>query len=167
MKCNEFKGTFFGADILYKYRGSVILYNMKRKPIKKIKLKRAAHPKKVSFKKTVCFQITADANATHDECERHEALQVTFGNFLFQNKIGCWGGSEAGLSKSGFSSTMYWYIMEGETKRVTAELKRMVKNFSVNAVIKIEIGEPLESETDFEKQILKQKFFSWIYYRRP
>lgn len=140
---------------------------MKKKPIKKPKSKRTTRSifSGKHYTKTVCIETSVKTSATPDEYERYEAFLVTFGNFLFQKKIGTWGGSEVALSKSKFAKTTYWYILEHEADHTKRELKRMSKNFRLNAVLKVDIGLPMESNVDYEKQISKEKKFSWAYYR--
>jgi len=117
--------------------------------------------------KIINLDLWIKTKATTEHWERYEALLVTFSNFLFQNKIGTWGGRETAIGKptDQLIRTNYWFVLEEGTEKATLELKRIIKNFRLGLVTKIQVGRPTESKTDYKTKFQKEKEFVWSYYR--
>lgn len=115
--------------------------------------------------------------ATKAEQERYEAVLVAFSNFLFQEKIGKWGGRETLMGKPTKKQGVlpclrinYWFVIEEGRGKAIKELKRIVKNFRLQKV-----SNPI-SDTDafddlrtkgisLKQQVAKMKEFTWTYTR--
>lgn len=105
--------------------------------------------------------------AKSEDWERYNALLFSYGEYLFQNKIGTWGGRETAMGKpdDGLVRTNYYYVLEKGTNKAVTELKRMIKNFRLTAVTKVQVGKPIESKTDYKSKFEKEKEFAWVSYR--
>lgn len=109
--------------------------------------------------------------ATSDDWERYEALLITFGNYLFQNNIGEWGGRETAIGKTpdGLVRCNYWFVLKKETDKSALELKRMVKNFQLESVTEIKIkfdkSGKIDFKTNFKAKFEDKKSNDWSCYR--
>ena len=141
---------------------------MKNKTATKKKVsKKDSIVKKSKYEKIINLDLWIKTKATSAEWERYDALLVVFGNFVFQNKIGRWGGRETAMGnpKDGLGRTNYWFVLESGASKAVKELTRMVKNFRLEKVTKIQVGIAIESKDDYKKKIEKEKEFCWSYTR--
>jgi hypothetical protein len=119
--------------------------------------------------RVVNLDLSIKSKAKKEDWERYEALLVTFGNYLFQNKIGTWSGRETAMEKlkgkNEIERINYWYVLESGIDKAFIELKRIIKNFRLVSVTKMEVGSLIKSKTDYKTKFEKEKEFSWIYHR--
>lgn len=136
---------------------------IKNKPSKSLNKKKASN----KYGKIINLDLYIMPKASKEEWERYEAVLLTFGNFLFQNKIGTWGGRETAIGSENhyFARTNYWFVIESGVDKSVKELNRIVKNFRLGKVTKVKVGILIESKTDYKNRISKEKTFTWQYYR--
>jgi len=122
---------------------------------------------KKQYEKIFNIEISMKSNGTSDDWERYEAVLIAFGNSVFQQGIGTWGGRETAFGKpfDDLVRTNYWYVLETGLDKAVSELKRIVKNFRLGRVTKTEIGKAFVPKTDYKKEFQNQKEFSWSYSR--
>ena len=124
---------------------------------------------KKEFLTTRMIDLWIKEKATSEEWDRYESVLIIFTNFLFQNEIGDWSGRETAMGKpsNGLERTNYWIILNSDIDKAKAELEKIVKNYQLIHVTKIEMSkEPdIEDKKNYKDIFKKKKEFTWTYYK--
>lgn len=121
--------------------------------------------KKKTYEKTISVSFFIHSKASDEEMERYHAAVTVFGISLFTKEIGDWCGRETSIlePEDGFYGCNIYYVLESRIEDAKKEIERIITNFNIQSFTKIETGEPIESEKDYNKLLKKKKSFEWAW----
>jgi len=117
----------------------------------------------------VSFNVYRKKFANIDEQERYNAALITLSKDLFFRQCGAEAGKEVCVSEDDGSFDIkypfmnYYYVLHENQAEVTEYLSSILKNFRLNKLVKIKVGEPFYTNAIFKKQLLNRKKFTWTW----